>query len=66
MALYKSATYHEIKTHEFLINKNAKFVVEHEFIIIPAIALAQTGRILVHKTPYPKLKHKRSFIYILL
>jgi hypothetical protein len=39
------------------------FAVEHGFVMILAIGLAQTGRILVHKTHDPKLKHKRSFIY---
>jgi hypothetical protein len=39
------------------------FAIEHGFVMLLAIALAQTGRILVHKTHDPKLKHKRSFIY---
>jgi hypothetical protein len=39
------------------------FAVEHGFTMLLAIGLAQAGRILVHKTHDPKLKHKRSFIY---
>jgi hypothetical protein len=39
------------------------FAVEHGFVMLVAIGLAQTGRILVHKTHDPKLKHKRSFVY---
>lgn len=39
------------------------FAVEHGFAMILAIALAQIGRIMVHKTDDDKLKHKRSFIF---
>jgi hypothetical protein len=42
------------------------FAVEHGFTMLLAIGLAQIGRILVHKTHDPKLKHKRSFIYFAL
>lgn len=39
------------------------FAIEHGFIMLLAIALAQVGRIQVHKTDVDELKHKRSFIY---
>jgi len=39
------------------------FAMEHGFIMIIAIGIAQFGRIMIHKTHDPKLKHKRSFIY---
>lgn len=39
------------------------FAIEHGFVMLLAIALAQVGRILVHKTDDDKLKHKRSLIF---
>ena len=39
------------------------FALEHGIVMLLAIALVQTGRILVHKTPGDQLKHKRSFIF---
>jgi hypothetical protein len=39
------------------------FAVEHGLVMLVAIALAQFGRIKVHKTDDDKLKHKRSFIF---
>ena len=39
------------------------FAIEHGFVMLLAIALAQFGRIQVHKTDVDELKHKRSFIY---
>jgi hypothetical protein len=44
-------------------NKLRYFALEHGFIMILAIGIAQAGRIMVHKTHDPRLKHKRSFIY---
>jgi hypothetical protein len=39
------------------------FAMEHGFIMVLAIGIAQLGRILVHKTHDHNLKHKRSLIY---
>ena len=39
------------------------FAVEHWFVMLLAIAMAQIGRIKVFKTDNDKLKHKRSFIF---
>ena len=39
------------------------FVLEHWIVMLLSIAIAQTGRIMVHKTEDENLKHKRSFIY---
>jgi len=39
------------------------FAIEHGFIMLLAITLAQFGRIKVHKTDDDNLKHKLSFIY---
>lgn len=39
------------------------YAVEHWFVMLLAIALAQIGRIKVHRTNDDLLKHKRSFIF---
>jgi len=39
------------------------WAVEHAFVNILAIALAQTGNILVKRTPIARTKHKRTLIW---
>ena len=49
---------------EAMKNTNLRYLaIEHGFVMILAIALAQVGRIMVHKTDDDNLKQKRSFIY---
>ena len=49
---------------EAMKNSNLRYLaIEHGFVMILAIALAQVGRIMVHKTDDDNLKQKRSFIY---
>ncbi len=39
------------------------YAIEHGFVMLLAIVLAQIGRIQVHKNDNDNLKHKRTFIY---
>lgn len=49
---------------EAMKNSNLRyFAVEHGFVMLIAIAMAQIGRIRVHKAEDDTVKHKRSFIF---